>query len=72
MCGCSWGKVRDKDVNLFIGYEGGNINIDDGDIIYTDESGEERRKEFIEQICKYKKIEIANMLADLVENAEEA
>jgi len=70
MCGWSSGKINGVDANLDIGYYGGSIEI--GDFKYGVGDYENGSKsELIAFFEKFDKIKIIEMLADLIENAEE-
>lgn len=70
MCGYAKAKIKDKEVNLDLGYGGGLFCIAD-DFCYSDKDDQKDREQMTRLLCKYKKIEIVSMLLDLVDNAEE-
>ena len=70
MCAGSAAKIRGKDVSVYMGYYGGSMTVDEFTYKVGDRT-EGSREELIEKLCKYKKAELAELFADLIENAEE-
>ena len=71
MCGSSDFKYKEKDINIFIGYYGGSVDI--GGIKITDESTEEDRNKFVANLVKeFSANDLAEILLSTALYAEEA
>lgn len=73
MCGGSQTKFLGHDVSVYMGYHGGSITI--GDKFYSavkkDSPNEISAGEMIELLSKYSSKELANLIVDLIDNADE-
>jgi hypothetical protein len=70
MCAISEAKIRGKEVDIYMGYYGGDMSV--GDTNYSVGLNKEgNRSDFIAGLSKYSSKELATLFADLVENAEE-
>lgn len=79
MCGTSKSKIKNEQIGLFIGYYGGSIDFTENEFEYadknfhykTDKTCQDREKS-VKYMQKYTKTDLINMIADFVENADEA
>jgi hypothetical protein len=72
MCAGANGRLRDKEVSIYMGYYGGNLRI--GDAYYTvneDEGKVMSESEMIDLLSKYKKKELATLIVELVRDSDE-
>lgn len=71
MCASSYTILQDEKVDVYMGWHGGSISI--GEINFSVYEGEEScsKEELIEKLVKHTKTEIATMICDLIENANE-
>ena len=74
MCGYSSAKIRDEKVHLGIGYYGGNLEI--GNDSYKVDPGKastmtKERTKMKEKLESYSKAELAEMILEFVDNADE-
>ena len=70
MCAMSEAKLRDKDVNVFMGFFGGGMSV--GSLTYSvGDTKEGNRIDLITELSEYSSAELATLFADLIENAEE-
>ena len=70
MCAGSEANIRGKLVTVNMGYNGGEIEFEDG-IKFTDKSTPEERQAVAKYMNKYRKEEIINLILDIVEEAYE-
>ena len=69
MCAESETTIRGKYVNIFLGYCGCRISIEEYE--FSCFSTAEERKEYVNFMCQFDKEEIINMILDLVKIAKE-
>jgi len=76
MCSGSHAMLRDKSVDVYMGYHGGNFTVDSvGEncaCFRVDSNGVVEGKEEVRKLLmKHKKAEIVEMVLELIENADE-
>ena len=72
MCGVSYGKIAGRKATFCMGNDGGLLKVDDYDFSYSIAYFPKgRREDLIQFFSIFSKLEIVEMLADFVENAEE-
>ena len=69
MCATSDAKIGEVSIDIFIGYCSGTISI--GDFEYDADGTGATREELVERLMKFRKAELATMIADLIDNADE-
>jgi len=67
MCAESEAKIRDEEVDLYMGYNGGWMQI--GKHVYNEKPGAKEREDFSRMLNKYKKTELVNLILDLLDNS---
>jgi len=69
MCSNSKATIRDEQVSIYLGYNGGKIAI--GDFKYSEYGTESTRDELISRLSVFDKEELAALIADLINNSWE-
>lgn len=71
MCAGSEAKIRDKDVDVYMGYYGGEITIDGKKYSQRKDEGNMSKSEMVKYLSEYNKEELALLIVDLIQNSEE-
>jgi hypothetical protein len=71
MCGGSEANILGKSVNVYMGYYGGSITIGDNTYSVNKEQGNTTAGEMLEILSSYHPKELAQLVIDLIDNADE-
>ena len=69
MCAGSEGKIKDKEVDIYMGYYGGSLSV--GDDHFSVNGGNKTEEEMIEILSKYDSADLARLMVELVRDSNE-